>query len=466
MSGVVIAGTASGVGKTTVALGLMQAFKKRGLRVQPFKVGPDFIDPGYHTLMCGLPSRNLDTWMLSPAKVQETFAKHASRSDIAVVEGVMGLFDGVNGRSEEGSTAHIAKLLNIPVILVVDARSMARSVGAVVYGFEQYDPKLKVAGVIFNRVGSPRHYDYLREAVADRCASRVFGYLPRQEALQMPERHLGLVTAGEIGLTENFMENLSYTMESFVNIDEVINTIGGYRERPDSGMVDRGQEINLGGSIASGVRLAVAQDEAFSFYYPDNLELLAELGVEICPFSPMKDLSLPQADGIYLGGGYPEVYAERLSANQSMRHQIRKAAETGMPIYAECGGLMYLTRAIWDLDGKSHDMVGLFPADARMLKKRKALGYVEVCLMRDCLLGQTGWRVRGHEYHYSELTEDLLQQAVEGAYELWSPKNQDSRREGYAYRNVLASYVHLHFGSNPKVAEAMVDHMRQWRGNR
>ncbi len=464
MKGFLIAGTASGVGKTTVALGLMNAFRKKGLRVQPFKVGPDFIDPGYHTLVTGLPSINLDSWMLPPAKVQETFSRRASQSGIAIVEGVMGLFDGLDGRSEEGSSAQVAKLLNLPVILVVDARAMARSAGAIVYGFENYDPRLNVAGIIFNRVGSPRHYEYLCEAVADRCKAQVLGYLSRLEALQLPERHLGLVTAGESGLTENFMNSLNHEIEHNVNINKIEILSGVDIRSPDRS--DAADPFGPEGkkAVPLGIRLAVARDEAFCFYYPDNLDLLLELGVEICHFSPMRDFSLPQnVDGIYLGGGYPELHAEQLAVNQTLRKQIKEAAEEGLPIYAECGGLMYLTRAIRDPEGHAYEMVGLFPTEARMLKKRKALGYVEVCLTRDCLLGESGMTLRGHEYHYSELSHDLLQEGIKGAYELISRRDKTTRREGYSYRNVLASYVHLHFGSHPKVAESFVHHLRQWR---
>ncbi len=519
MKGIVIAGTASGVGKTTVALGLMNAFRKKGLRVQPFKVGPDFIDPGYHTLVTGLPSRNLDGWMLPTDKVQETFSRHASQSDLAIVEGVMGLFDGLDGRSEEGSTAQVAKLLSLPVILVVDARAMARSVGAMVYGFENYDPKLNVAGVIFNRVGSPKHYEYLREAVADRCKAQVLGYLSHHQALQLPERHLGLVTAGESGLTENFMNNLSCEIEQNVNINKLEDIASIDVRSPDRFSASHSVEPVKSKVLQFTSRLAVAWDEAFCFYYPDNLDLLAELGVELCYFSPMRDSSLPQnVDGIYLGGGYPELYGKQLAANQTLRRQIQEAAEKGLPIYAECGGLMYLTRAIRDPEGCAYEMVGLFPTEARMLKKRKALGYVEVRLTRDCLLGERGMILRGHEYHYSELSHDLLQeekrseplawpgrapdqasgsasdwaghggiaseaeqapienrlgasedqhlvsphgppQIIEGVYELVFRRDKTSRREGYSYRNVLASYVHLHFGSHPKVAQSFVDHL-------
>lgn len=467
IKGIVIGGTASGVGKTTVALGLMVAFRKRGLRVQPFKVGPDFIDPGYHSLVCGLPSRNLDGWMLTGGRVQEVFSRHANRSELAVVEGVMGLFDGLDGRSEEGSTAQIAKLLKLPVILVVDARSMARSVGAVVYGFERYDPELEIAGVIFNRVGSPRHYEYLREAVMDHCRTNVLGYLSRNEALNLPARHLGLVTAKETGLSEDFMSSLNSEIESFVDLDKVLAISlhdSGLGDRPSSPVAQFG---GVPRSVFPAVRLAVAWDEAFSFYYSDNLDLLSDLGVELCYFSPMRDCALPEnTDGIYLGGGYPEVYAEQLQANWSIRKQIREVAESGLPIYAECGGLMYLTRSIRDPDGRVYEMVGLFPTEARMLKKRKTLGYVEVRMTEDCLLGRAGWTLRGHEYHYSELTDDLLKEGVRGVYEVLSPKDKAVRREGYHYRNVLASYVHLHFGSNEKAAQCFVEHLREGRDGR
>lgn len=469
MRGIVIAGTASGVGKTTVALGLMGVLQKRGLKVQPFKVGPDFIDPGHHTRVCGRPSRNLDTWMLSNSRVQEVYWRHAGSSDLSVVEGVMGLFDGLGGKSEQGSTAQIAKLLNLPVILVVDTQSMARSVGAIVYGFEQYDPGISLAGVIFNRVGSSKHYEYLREAVSERCKAKVLGYLPRDERLVLPQRHLGLVTAKELGPAEGFMLNLKSHMESTVNIDEIISLSGTKHPLSvrDGSFRDPTDSVADPAPSHSRPRLAVAMDEAFSFYYQDNLDLLAALGVDVCPFSPIQDLFLPEdADGIYLGGGYPELYAPQLSANNQMRNQIREAAQAGCPIYAECGGLMYLSRCIRDAEGRTYEMVGLFDTEARMLKKRRALGYVEARLSRDCLVGRKGWILRGHEYHYSELVSDPLEQGAESVYELVSPKAPATRREGYSYRNVLASYVHLHFGSNDQVAGHFADCLRKSREQR
>ncbi len=455
MKALLIAGTASGVGKTTVVMGLIRALRRRGMRVQPFKVGPDFIDPGFHALASGYPSPNLDGWMLSRERVQETFRRYMLDADIGIVEGVMGLFDGFDGRCESGSTAEIAKWLGITVILVVDARAMARSGAAVVFGFERFDPDLPVGGIIFNRVGSRRHFESLREAVERNCRAPVLGYLDRNEALHLPERHLGLVTSGEHTPSGDWERALDEGVESGICIDRLLSV--SKPARPINRQSAHGGWE--GGAIAvppeRPLRLAIARDQAFSFYYRENLDLLSRTGIQLCEFSPLRDSSIPaNADGIYLGGGYPELYADRLSANEALRNQIRLLAEEGLPIYAECGGLMYLTRAIHDLQGREHPMTGIFPVEARMLPRRKALGYVEVRIRRDCLLGGDGTVLRGHEYHYSELVGSPLGDGIDTAYELKGRRDEGPRPEGYCRRAVLASYVHLHFGSNPRAAES------------
>lgn len=447
--GLVIAGPQSGVGKTTVTLGLLAACRRRGLTTQPFKVGPDFIDPGHHTRAAGRVCGTLDGWMLTREANLELFRRHAREADLAVVEGVMGLFDGYDGRSEAGSTAQMAKWLKLPVLLVVDARSMARSAAALVHGFATFDPELSLAGVIFNRVGSPTHLDYLRQALEQAGETRYFGALPRQTELAIPERHLGLVTTEDHPLGEGYLERLADLMEIHLDLDGLLAAL------PPLAL----GEASAPSSPSPEVRLGVARDRAFCFYYPENLELLARFGAEIVPFSPLDDKDLPgEVHGLYLGGGYPELFARQLSANQAMLQAVRERAGAGFPIYAECGGLMYLSREIYDLEGERHAMAGVLPFGVRMLPRLKALGYREVTLTADGLLGPAGTRARGHEFHYSEIVSEPAE--VPRLYQLTARGGGKPVREGYSVNRLLASYVHLHFGSNPEVARHFVARCR------
>ncbi|MEW6387645.1 MAG: cobyrinate a,c-diamide synthase [Thermodesulfobacteriota bacterium] len=450
--GLVIAGTQSGVGKTTLTLGLLSAFKRRGLRVQPFKVGPDFIDPGHHTQAAGRVSRNLDGWMLSRDTNLALFRRQARRADIAVVEGVMGLFDGYDGRSEAGSTAQMAKWLNLPVLLVVDARSLARSAGALVKGFAAFDPDLDLAGVIFNRVGSPTHLKYLKEALGSLPGIKCFGGLPRNPDLAIPERHLGLTTAADHPLGTEYLEHLADEMEAHLDLEALWQALP---------VLSLPEELPVE-AMPPTVRLGVARDRAFCFYYPENLELLARYGAEIVSFSPLEDGELPEnLHGLYLGGGYPELYAEDLAANASFKQTLREQAQAGLPIYAECGGLMYLAQELQDLEGKSHPMAGLLPLKVRMLPRRRALGYREVTLLAEGLLGPPGTKARGHEFHYSEIAEESPD--LPRLYRLTPRQGGEAATEGYYYKNVLASYVHLHFGSNPELARHLVNRCRFYK---
>ena len=367
--GVVIAGTQSGVGKTTVTLGLLAALRQRGLVVQPFKVGPDFIDPGHHSRAAGRVCRNLDGWMLSREANLALFRRRAREADVAVVEGVMGLFDGYDGASEAGSTAQMAKWLGLPVLLVVDARSMARSAAALVHGFASFDPGLSLAGVVFNRIGSAGHLEYLQQALTSLPGVRCFGGLPRDRELAIPERHLGLTTAEDHPLDDSYLEHLADRLEAHLDFDGLIKALPRLTlpEEPAPK------------AMPATVRLGVARDRAFCFYYPENLELFASFGAELVFFSPLEDRELPaELHGIYLGGGYPELYAGKLAANAVLRQALQAGAAAGLPIYAECGGLMYLAREIRDLEGRAHPMTGVLPFAVRMLPRLKSLGYREV----------------------------------------------------------------------------------------
>jgi len=448
----VIGGSHSGVGKTTISLGLMAAFKKRGLKVQGFKVGPDFIDPGHHTRLLGTPSRNLDGWMLSKRYNLTTLSKSMYGKDLGIVEGVMGLFDGYDGRSEAGSTAQMAKWLNSPVILVVDASSMARSIAAVVHGFETFDPELQLQGVIANRVGSQNHARFLAEAMESIPNVAFLGGLPRSKEITIPERHLGLVTSDEDPYSFEIFDKLASMMEEHLELDKLSSLA-------TSGV--KSNDIPLPKASQSGVRLGVARDEAFCFYYQDNLDLLTHFGAELCFFSPVRDSQLPpNLAGLYLGGGYPELFAPKLAENQNLKIEILAAAKGGMPIFAECGGFMYLTRSI-EVENRDYPMVGLYPFRTRMLSRRKALGYREVVLNEDSLLGSKGLRARGHEFHYSELINGSLE--IANLYQVINRKAVEVGPDGFMVYNTLAGYIHFHFGSNPEMAGNFVESCKEYQ---
>jgi len=442
---IVIAGPASGVGKTTIALGLMAAFRRRGLVVQPFKCGPDFIDAGHHTRVCDRASRNLDGWMLSGETNRALFAQHAGTADIAIVEGVMGLFDGARN-SGEGSTAAMAKHLLLPVLFVVDASKMAASAAALVRGFETFDPAVRIAGVVFNQVGSAGHYGLLCEALEQAGCAPAVGYLPKEPSLRIPERHLGLYTAHEDVLSKPALDHLSSMMEQFVNLDRVLEL---------AALKDEYQTA-VAPSRAAGdtARIAVARDRAFCFYYEDNLDALRAAGAEIVEFSPLADRTLPEGtDAIYIGGGYPELYAAELSANQSMRAAIEQFAESGGPAYAECGGLMYLGRHLRLRDGQNLAMVGVLPFGTMLTDRLVRFGYTEVSFTADCLLGRAGASARGHSFHYSTIDGAPNAECV---YRMRSTLSGMESTEGYVVGNVLASYIHLHFLSNPELSANFV----------
>lgn len=457
---IVIAGVSSGVGKTTLTLGLLATFRRRGLTVQAFKVGPDFIDPGFHALVTGRPSYSLDSWMCSRETVVATVASQAAEADLALIEGVMGCFDGLEGKSEEGSTAQVAKWLGAPVILVVDARAMARSAGAVVLGFERFDPELNLAGVIFNRVAGETHYRWLSESMEGSCRSIPLGFLPRRESLTLPERHLGLVTAAEQSLPREFLDELVAVIEESVDLDRLLALAQSRVMRSDADVVQGAGKAELKGLLPR-VRIGVARDSAFQFYYPANFDLLRSAGAELVFWSPLRDADLPEVDALYLGGGYPEVYALELSQNATMLKAIRRFADSGRPIYAECGGLMYLAERMEDLQGTEHPMLGLLPTTVRMKPKRLTLGYAEVEVTRDTPLAPAGTVIRGHEFHASRIEE--VPPSVPRAYRVRLRRGEPPRAEGYLVGNALMSYVHLHFGSNPAVAEHLVASCRARR---
>jgi cobyrinic acid a,c-diamide synthase len=435
---------------------LMAALGRRGLTVAPFKVGPDFIDPGHHALVVGRASRSLDGWMLSRTYNRLAFQDHAAWCDVAVVEGVMGLFDGFSGKNEEGSTAQMAKWLNLPVLLVVDAASMARSAAALVQGFQRFDPQVQFAGVVFNRLGSEGHRAFLQEAMAAYVDLPFLGGLLRDDRLCIPERHLGLTTVEDAPLTAMQEDLLVTSIEAGLDVDGLLARLPEIATAP--GSQSAGRQEN-----PSPVRMGVARDRAFCFYYPDNLELLAAAGVVLVPFSPMDDRQLPaDLDGIYFGGGYPELYAAKLAANRDMRAMIRQCSRQGMPIYGECGGFMYLCRELEDTSGAIHAMCGCFPFRSRMHSGLAALGYREVLLTVDTLLGEKGSILRGHEFHYSDLSDAAAADSVDTVYAVSARQGKQRTAEGYRTDQTLGSYIHLHLGSRPEGARALAEACRQY----
>ncbi|MGV1098555.1 cobyrinate a,c-diamide synthase [Thiovibrio sp. JS02] len=434
-----LAGTQSGSGKTTLTLGLLAALRNKGLKVQPFKCGPDFIDPTLHRLATGVLSRNLDLWMMGEEFSRQTFARHSSGVEISLIEGVMGMFDG-----GDSSSARLAKALQVPVVLVLDVRSMAESAAAVVKGFESLDPAVAVGGVILNRVASERHFSLLRQAIADHCRAELLGFLPRSLDFEIPSRHLGLRMGAEAPLGAEALARLAQTVAENIDLDRLVALAGP----AGGGAVKEEARRQV------RARIGVARDAAFCFYYEENLELLESAGAELVFFSPGADRALPEGlDGLYLGGGYPELFCEELSDNRSMRESIRAFAASGRPIHAECGGFMYLCEEIVDLNGKSFPMAGVFPAKAAMQARRASLGYREVRLRKDGHFGPAGTVLRGHEFHYSAI--GAMPKGIERLYAATGSGVEFT--EGYRLGNTLGSYIHLHFGSAPEAARAFVN---------
>ena len=436
----------------------MAALAKRGLKVAPFKVGPDFIDPGHHSRITGVAGRNLDGWMLPQKFNLDAFAKWSKDADFTVVEGVMGLFDGYDGRSEAGSTAQMAKWLGLPVILLVDAASMARSAAAIVMGFENFDVELSYAGVIFNNLGSRRHLQYLKEAMQDRVETPCLGGIMRDKNIAIPERHLGLVTQEDHPLAEESIDRLAELMEKSIDLDSLLNQLP---EIPLTAQSHRTQPARS----EKRVRIGVARDNAFCFYYADNLELLANQGAELVYFSPMADRNLPDdIDGLYIGGGYPELFAEKLAENAALGHRIKEKSADNMPIYAECGGFMYLCKELVDLNHTRYRMTGCFPFATKMFTRLKALGYREITLSRNTVIGNAGLTIRGHEFHYSEIVN--LSEDIPTVYSITDRAGMDKAPEGYFINQTLGSYNHLHFGSQPDAAGCFVENCLTYRHKR
>jgi len=450
---IVIAGTTSGVGKTTIATGLMGVLTSYGLKVQPFKTGPDYIDPSYHTWVTGTTSRNLDTWMLTHDAVAELFNRAMVGKDIAVIEGVMGLYDGQSSVNDDGSTAELAKLLQTPVILVMDSRKGARSLAAMAAGYQAFDNRLHLGGVILNGIGSAEHLKICQESIEHYTGIKVLGYLPKRDDLSLPERYMGLIPTVEGIANKEFLQLLIAQCKATLNIPQIIN-LSEQATYPNI-------EPILFPEIPKSpiTKIAVAKDKAFSFYYQDSLDLIEAWGAELIPFSPIQDTRLPKGiSGLYIGGGFPELYAADLAKNKPIKQAIKIAAKQGMPVYAECGGLMYLGNSIRDLDGNEHPMVGAIPVHSQIDSPRLHLGYRTVQAMADGPILNRGQIVRGHEFHWSNLKSGYSA----NAYRILE---KEERQEGFQKKNTLASYIHIHLGSLPYMATRFVENCRQFRNS-
>ncbi len=444
---IVIAGTGSGVGKTTLTIGLMSALKKRGLTVQGFKCGPDYIDPSYHTAVTNRTSRNLDSWMLTHDRVLDFFINGSRESDISIIEGVMGFFDGKNPATNEGSTAEISMITKSPVLLVVNCESMARSAAAIVKGFQMFAEGPNIIGVIANKVGSEGHFQLVKQAIEMECHIPVIGYLMREVDIEIPERHLGLIPSIERGELDPFFNKLGDLVTETIDIDQFLELAIA-----EPIMINRKLPI-FEKKKEKVIKIAVAKDAAFNFYYPENLEILEANGVEIVYFSPLNDDALPAGvDGLYIGGGFPEEFAQELACNRKSMESIKASIEGGLPALAECGGFMYLTESIETTDKKKYQMAGVIPGSVQMQTHLTALGYREISGQNDNFILKD-LTARGHEFHYS--TFQPADEVVPYAYQTKGMGGYSS--EGYLIYNLVAGYTHFHLGSCPEMVHNWIE---------
>lgn len=451
MKAILIAGTHSGCGKTTITLSILAGLKKLGYAVQAFKAGPDYIDTGLHRLVTSLPSYNLDVWMCGQDYVKDLFTNASHTADIAVIESAMGLYDG------QFSPAYLAGLLNVGFILVLDARGMAESVGAIVHGYRSWrlQNQTLFKGVILNKIASTRHLIRAKSALAD---TDCFGFLPANAEIVIPSRHLGLTVAEEAPIDTAIIDKLAQVAINHINLDALLSAskyvCNPSQHETSASYLTQGYTEVFKDKLKSSHtpfkvalnkgKIAVAYDKAFCFYYQDCLEYLRKIGFELVFFSPLKDTALPQAiDAVYLGGGYPELYAEMLFSNYEMLRQIRDWVQSGGYTYAECGGLMYLGRTVKDLNDKVYQAVGIYGYETIMQKKRATLGYREITLKADCILGKAGTTLRGHEFHYSLIISSNSDTNIYACVDNYANQTDTA---GYLYKNCLASYVHVHFG--------------------
>ncbi|WP_350342828.1 cobyrinate a,c-diamide synthase [Proteinivorax tanatarense] len=446
MKKILIAGTSSGVGKTTISLGIMAALKKRQKAVAPFKVGPDYIDPSFHKFVTDSYSINLDSYLLEEEILQYLFRKNLKHKDIAVIEGVMGLYDGSSCEKNPGSTAHIAKTLKAPVILVIDGKAMSNSAAAMVLGYKMYDQQVEIKGVIVNKVSGDAHYQLIKEAIEKNTGIPCLGYLPAKEGLTLESRHLGLVLPKEVSNLNTKLEEITSLIEKHINLDKLEEIAN-----KDKLIIPQNPASHLKG-IAKGINIGIAKDEAFNFYYRDNLTLLEELGAKLIYFSPIHDEKLPRGlDALYFGGGFPEVFAQELEDNIEFRKSLKTLLSQGLPAYAECGGLMYLTNRIVDLDGNHNEMVGFFSTSSHMTKRLQRFGYVHVKT-------KSSFKIKGHEFHRSKIED---KSSLNYFYDVLHVRKKHSWKCGLHKKNTLAGYPHFHFYSNLNLVKNAIHKIKE-----
>jgi len=444
----VVAGERSGVGKTTITLSLLAFLTSRGLRVQSFKVGPDYIDPMFHQQVTKRACRNLDPVLTSETYIQQCFARHSQGVDCALIEGVMGLFDGAGGE-DWASTAHIARLLELPILLVLDCSHLSRSVAAIAHGYQTFDPRLKIAGLVLNRVGSDRHLELLKAAL-EPLNLPILGVLRRQDGITIPDRHLGLVPTDELPNLQNLLDQLAHVGDTCFDWSRLLPLLKS-KAAP---------EVFLPSARIPKIRIAIAWDQAFSFYYTDNLDILRQLGAELVFWSPLNDPALPNGtQGLYFGGGFPEQFAQSLAENTRARDAVRTAIQAGMPTYAECGGLMYLCQELSDFDGRAFPMAGILPTST-VMAPRLTLGYRRAISLQDSPLVSAGVSVWGHEFHRSQLTSEP-QSPLFRTQGFNANSLDQGRTEGWQLHQLHASYIHLHWGDRPEIPQQFLHYCLQ-----
>ncbi|WP_456329622.1 cobyrinate a,c-diamide synthase [Archaeoglobus sp.] len=442
---VVIAGTSSKVGKTMISIGLMRLLVNRGYKVQPYKVGPDFIDPGFHHLATGRYSRNLDSFMLSRQAILETFVRNFRGADIAVVEGKTGLYDSSDAISEKGSVAEVSKILKAPVVLVANVERLNRTAAAIMLGYKLFDPDVRLEGAILNRVGSERHAGKVKKAVEKLAGIRVLGVVPRKK-VKMPYRHLGLVTAYEREDMGELLDSIAEIVEKHVDIDAILEI--AEKAPPLDALVEDGESE---AETEKRVKIGVLRDQVFSFYYQDNLDELSKYA-ELVFLNSLKDKKLPDVDALYIGGGFPEVFAEELEKNKRLREEIYEFCQSGRPVYAECGGLMYLGESLETSEGE-FEMVGFLPLKTKMYEKFQAQGYSVYRASKPCIIARRNQKIVGHEFHYSKPT---LTGKADFAFRVERGFGIDGRKDGIMKENTLGCYIHVHFLSDRSIARRFI----------
>ncbi|MCT4607394.1 MAG: cobyrinate a,c-diamide synthase [Marinisporobacter sp.] len=452
----VLAGTQSGVGKTTISTGIMAALKNRGMNVQPFKVGPDYIDPAFHTFVTENKSRNLDSFMLDEDTIKKLFIKNGKDKDIAVIEGVMGLYDGYGVKKDEGSTAHVSKIIKAPVILIINGKGMSSSAAAQVLGYKLYDEDVDIKGIIINNISGDAHYELLKESIERDTKIKCVGYLKPNKNIELKSRHLGLIPSVEVKNLERKIDEIAKMVEETIDLDGLL-AIASSTPEMDAPL----EKIK---SIGENVNIGVPLDNVFNFYYEDNLDLLKDLGANIIYFSPLKDEKLPQdLQGLYIGGGFPEVFAKELEGNISMKNSIKEGIEKGLPTYAECGGLMYLSEAITTLEGKKYNMVGIFHTESKMTKRLQRFGYVHVNMEKSCVIAKENKSTRAHEFHRSMIEDHEKNEYVYRVDKIRNGEKIKSWQCGVKKYNALGAYAHIHFYSNISIAKDFVENCLRFK---